>query len=262
MTAAQVAERTGFSAAKVSRYETGRIVPSAKDAETFARAVRASAADRKRVVALAKDVRESAETRLVLLRPGSGGARRMQDRIARIEKQSHHVGTFANTIVPGLLQTAEYMRYVFRSADLPPDEVEEATASRLARQAQAREPASRCYTQLVTEGALTWQVGNPDVMARQIERIAELAQAGGDQFRVGVIPMAQPVEEFPLQAFDLYDARAVLMGTHTATAFMTQPTDVQAYSRLFEALAGRARFGVDALPTLERIADEYRALPR
>lgn len=257
MTATQVAERTGFSQAKISRFETGKFVPSPEAAEAYARAVGASAADRRHVVALASDVRETAESRLVLLRAGSGGARRMQERILRIERQSAHIGTFSNTLIPGLLQTEEYARMVFASADISPQDVDGGVAGRTQRQIQAMRAGGRRYTQIVTHGALTWQAGSPALMARQCDHLADAAVVG-DHFRVGVIPMSQPVAQFPLESFDTYDDRAVLMGTFTATAFMTKPSDVTAYLRLFSEMEGLAVFGGDAAAVFRGIAAQYR----
>lgn len=259
LTGAEVAERTGFSPAKVSRYENGRLVPPPEAAEAYAIAVGASATERQHVVALANDVRESFESRLVLIRDGSGGAVRIQDRIRRIEASSGHIGTFSNTLVPGLMQIPDYAKIVFESAELSADEVAQAVAGRLRRQVQAREGGRR-YTQVFTEGVLTWHVGGPDLMARQCEHLAALARAGDDSFQVGVIPMARAGDQFPLEAFDYYDDRAVLMGTFTATAFMTQRGDVDGYGGLFRRMTEQADYGEAAAGLIDRYTDTYRKL--
>ena len=260
LTGKEVAERTGFSPAKVSKHERGLYIPSLADVEKYADAVGATSGQRRRLVALTRDMRETAESRLVLLRPGSGGARRMQDRILRIEQQSGHVGTFANTVVPGLLQTPEYMQVVFESAVTDPVEVGQAVAGRMGRQAEAMAAEGRTrYTQIFSEGALMWQVGSPAVMVRQVERIIEAATAR-PHFSVGVIPSDQSVRVFPASAFNVYDTRAVLLGTFTATALMTRPVDVKAYHMLFDQLVALADFGEAAVPTLHGVADHYRAM--
>lgn len=260
LTGQQVAERTGFSPAKVSKHERGRYMPSVEDAEKYADAVGATTSQRRRLVALTRELRETNESRLVLLRPGSGGARRMQDRILRIEQQSGHVGTFSNTVVPGLLQTPEYMQVVYESAVSDPVEVGQAVAGRMGRQAEAAAAKGRTrYTQIFTEGALMWQVGSSAVMTRQIERLVEAATAR-PHFQVGVIPSSRAVRVFPASAFNVYDTRAVLLGTFTATALMTRQVDVKAYHRLFDQLTELADFGEAAVPTLQRIADQYRAM--
>ncbi len=256
VTAAQVAGRTGFSQAKISRFETGKFVPPPEAAEAIARAVGAPAAELRRVVALAADVREQISPRLVLLRD----AAKMQQRIDRIEEQSTHIGTFSPTLVPGLLQTEEYMRVVFASA-LAPEEVEPAVAVRAGqRQRRLRAGGPHRYTQIATEGALTWHVGDPGLMARQLDHLAALAR-DDEAVRVGVIPVTTAVRQFPLQAFDVYDhGRAVLMGTFTATALMTQPVDVAAYQGLFEQMEALADFDEAAVSTFQRLARRYREM--
>lgn len=260
LTLAQVAERLDVTVRTISRYERGDIVPSVEVIRELADALRVKPAQRRQLARMALDVREGTESRLVLLRPGSGGAQRMQERVRRIEADSAHVGSFASTLVTGMLQTPEYMLRVFMSVGIGEAEATGAASARQGRLSQALESPTRGYTQLVTEGALTWNVGGAELMARQMEHIAELAVAA-PHFRVGVIPMAAPSDLFPMSAaFDVYDARAVLMGTYTATALMTKPVDVQAYHRLFDDLTSLAVFGEEAVPLLERIADEYRSI--
>lgn len=262
MTALDVSELTGFSRAKISRFETGKFVPKPEEAEAFARAVKASPSDRRRAIDLASDVREMTAPRAVLLRPGSSGAQRMQARIKRIDAQSTHVGQFANALVPGLLQTADYQYEVFASAGAGSEtEVRAAVAERQDRQRQAHS-SGRQYVVIASLGALTWPGVAPDVAVRQLERITELIRADEDHFRIGVvgaIPAAPAPRTFPLGPFDVYDqGRVVVVGTYTATALLNKPVDTDAYQDLFERVTTMASFGRDALPWIERAAALFR----
>lgn len=254
MTAGQVSERTGFSIYKISRWETGKLVPTPEDVEAFARAVEAKATDRRRVVEMAGVIREE-NHRLVWIRPT--GMARMQARIGKVEESSAHIGTFQPTIIPGLLQTEDYMREVFASVGAPEHEVAAAVKRRQERQ-QRLHDSSRSFTQIVTEGALRWHVDSPALMAAQLERIDSLV--GGEQLRIGVISIAQPAHKFPLQGFDLYDRRAVSVGSLTATAFMTQRIDVTEYSEFFDAMAELAVYGEDARAIVRRVGAEYERM--
>ena len=260
MTLAQVAELSGLSPATLSRYENGRYVPTADAVRSVVRALGVARSEADRLAGLADDVREETSSRLVLLR--GTGMERKQDQIARIEAQSARIATFGNTLVPGLLQTERYARLVFASAERDPVKVDAATAARMRRHEQAVSSTDRQYVQIVTEGALHWCVGGPAVMVEQVEHLIALATAGNPRFVVGVIPHTTPVAQFPLETFDLYDARAAMMGTFTATAVMTTPVDVLAYQRLFEEMTGLADFGPTAVPTFERVGDQYRAMTR
>jgi transcriptional regulator with XRE-family HTH domain len=256
LTLAQVAERVGMTVRTISRYEGGHIVPSVKVVEQLSDALAAKPAQRRELVRMAADVRESTESRLVFLRAGSGGAQRMQERIKRAEAASQHVGSFANQLVVGMLQTPDYMRAVFASVDLTEADVVGAVASRQARLTQAL-AGGRDYTQVLTEGALMWNLGGAEVMADQAAHIARLAVEAPPHFRIGIIPSTRPSGVTAMGSFDLYDTRVSVVGTDVATAWMTNPKDVQAYRRHFDRLVELADFGEAAVPTLDRVRRWY-----
>lgn len=58
--------------------------------------------------------------------------------------------------------------------------------------------------------------------------------------------------------FDLYDERAVIVGTLTGTGYLTTPADVADYVKLFGQLAELAVFGDEARAAVGRIAEDYR----
>ena len=251
----QAAEGAGFSQAKVSRVERGINVPTEADVHTLATVYDAAEDVLRRLVTLARDVR-AVRRPVVMARPQDRPSL-FQERLARIEAGSAHVGTFSNTVVPGLLQTEPYMRELFAPRQLDPAEEDRMVAARLARQSRLDDDARTC-TLIIAEGALGWRAGTGDQMAEQVDRIASATRR--DSARVGVIPWGTRVGRFPLHAWDLYDERAVSYGTVDATAILTEPRDVAAYVALFERLVGCAVFGDEARTVLGRIADGYRAL--
>lgn len=254
MSLAAAARAAGMSAATVHRYETGRYVPTPAAVERLARALSAPAPVRRHLAALAADLRARTTPRQVLLREGAAG----QARFGAIEAASGHVQTFHPAMVPGLLQTRAYAAAVIAGAGLDEAAAREWVAARLARQAILGD-GTRKVTQVVTEGALRWQLGGPAVMAEQVEHLARVARLG-PPVRVGIIPWHRPVEVVVMHGFDLYDARAVIVGTETGTAYLTRPADVAAFSALFAVVVGVAVFGEAAVGELQRIAAEFRAL--
>ena len=139
---------------------------------------------------------------------------------------------------------------------------------RMARQALLTEP-SREFTRtvssgqstlfLLTEGPLRWQVGSPHLMAAQLDHIACIADQ--PNVRVGVIPWTTTVEVAPVAGFDLYDERAVIVGTEAGTTFLTDPREVAPYLGLFSDLATLASYDDAAQTVLRGIAADYRNLP-
>jgi len=253
LTQAEVANEAGVSTATVSRLERGKYVPSPEQAQALARAVGASALVRKRLISLAADLKERTAPRQVLLRGGATA----QKRYGEIERAAGHVQSFSPVMVVGLLQTVEYARAVF-AAVLPPEQVEPAVQARVERQ-QLLSGEGPALTQIITEGALMWHVGSPNLMAAQCTHIADLALVA-DRLRIGVIPSSVPADVFPMTGFDLYDERAVIVGTITGTAYITNSGDVSEYVRLFRRLVDLAVWGDEARVVLQRIADKYRAL--
>jgi transcriptional regulator with XRE-family HTH domain len=256
MTTTELARRAGMSRSTVSRLERGLYVPTPEQAEAMARAVDATAVERRRVVALATDVRARTAPRQVLIRGGGANAQR---KFGEIEAAAGHVQSFSPVMVVGLLQTPDYARVVFREV-LPPEQVDDAVLARQARQLVLDDPSGPALTQVMTEGALRWCVGSADLMADQCSYLAERAASERDGVRIGVIPWERGAEVFPMNGFDVYDRRAAIVGTVTGTAFLTARGDVDAYASLFESLTALAVFGDEAAALFRRIGDDYRAI--
>lgn len=255
MTLAQVAAGSGLSLQTVQRLVTGIYAATPEQVEAIARAVAAPAATRRRLVAMAGDLRQRTTPRQALLRGGV----RAQQQYRKIERAAGHVQSFSPVMPPGQLQTADYMRVMFAS-ELPLSQVDGAVTERLKRSAALRGAAGPRYTLLMTEGALRWLVGSPALMAEQCAHISEVARTTSERVRVGVIPWTQPVRVFPMHSYDLYDTRAVIFGTRTGTAYVTSRPDVAAYVRLHNQLAELAVFGDDAADRIGSLGEEYRAL--
>ena len=251
MTGDDVATAAGFSQAKVSRIEGGVNVPSTKDVITLAGIYHAPPEVRDRLTQLAEDMKAGAR-RVVLNRGGV----EFQRRCARIEHASEHVRSFTATVVPGLLQTEDYARSLYRTGDLSGDQVENAVSERMERQVLLGTSDHR-FTLLTTEGALYWCAGSPAVMAAQADRLASPQPAN---VRLGVIPRSRPVNCFPMHNWDMYDQRGVTIGLVSSTALLTNPVDVKMYDEWFTKLEELAVFGDDARAIFRRIADEYRRM--
>ncbi len=149
------------------------------------------------------------------------------------------------------------MRALVAYRQLPPAEVDEFVAARLARQQRLAKPAHR-FTQITTEGALGWRAGTTQDMAEQVAHIAAATRL--PNVRVGIVPWGTRAHVFPLHGWDLHDQRAVIYGTADATAILTESRDVARYVQLTEAIEQLALWDDDAWALLERIANDYRTL--
>ena len=95
-----------------------------------------------------------------------------------LESAARLIRTYEGQLIPGLLQTEDYMRALLGGAQLEdsPEEVERRVALRLARQRLLdRKDAPRLWA-VVDEAALRRPVGGPKVMRAQLERLIEAAE--------------------------------------------------------------------------------------
>lgn len=249
----EAARRAGMSQATISRFENGKRVPTATDVRTLCQIYRASAVTRREMLATARDLREDATSARTLLH--RAGAPSVQQRIGRIETASARIRSFQPTIVIGLLQTPDYMRTLLSGLHQGED-LEAMVTARLARQQIL--DTDRAFHLVLTESALRWHIGSPETMARQAEHLAVATER--PNVRLGIIPWTRPVTHPVLHAFQIYDQRAVMMGTETAVAVITDARDVADYETRFEIYVELADYSDDAQNILRRLANEYRKL--
>lgn len=252
LSGSEAAQATGLSQSKISRLETGKQIPTAAEVRALCRIYGAPARTKQLLLAVAQDLREEQVSARVMLQRG---AYRMQERIGRIEAASALVRTFHPALVIGLLQTPGYIRAVL-SDSLSDDEVERIVAARSERQRLL--DTDRKFVLVMTEGALRWHVGSSAVMIAQLQHLAEITRRSN--VRLGVIPWTRPVRAGALHGFHLYDRRAAIVGTETATAIITDSRDVADYETCFATYEALAVYDADARQVLDRLSDEYRAL--
>ncbi|MCZ9336685.1 helix-turn-helix domain-containing protein, partial [Streptomyces sp. TRM76130] len=92
-----------------------------------------------------------------------------------LESQADTMRTLETTVVPGLLQTPEYARAVTRAAmdGLPEERIDALVEVRLTRQDVLRSPTPLRLSAVLDEAVLRRRVGEPGVMARQLERLVD-----------------------------------------------------------------------------------------
>lgn len=250
----EAARRAGFSQSKLSKIETGQLLPSFEDVKALCRALGAASREREAALDVLKTLLDEVESARVIL---SRGAYRKQQEIQRIEEESRLMRSFDMGAVIGLLQTADYMRTIFSRRLSVADR--EAAVSARQRRTEVLDDLDREFVFVMSEGALRWRAGSAATMVEQIGHVAELALR--PNVRVGVIAWTTQVHVFPGHEFHIYDDRMVIVGIETATATIRDPRDVAVYVELFAELEGLADFGDAAQKTLERIASDYRSLP-
>jgi Domain of unknown function (DUF5753) len=116
----------------------------------------------------------------------------------------------------------------------------------------------RRWRLVMTEAALNWHAGSPQLMVQQMEHLIQASQLSN--VRLGIIPTRTPARVFAPHGFDIYDSRGVCIGTKTATALTTEANDIADNDALFTELEEMAVHDEDARALISRVAKEYRLL--
>jgi transcriptional regulator with XRE-family HTH domain len=154
--------------------------------------------------------------------------------------------TFLPTMAPGLLQTAEYARLVFAASDLTGEQdYAAAVQGRLERQ-QLLYDREHSFEFILTEAALRWRPGSPDILVAQLDRIASLATLSN--VTIGAIPMDAKTAAIPWHGFTLnedVDDGEPFVQVETIHAYLTvsRPEDVELYRRQYAVLRASALIG-------------------
>jgi len=247
LTGVDAARRARMSQPKISKLENGRLLPSVADVQTLLSLYQVARAEREDLLELAGRLHARIESNRTILRRG---AARMQARLGELEAESMTLRYFSPIVIPGLLQTAEYMRRVF-SVDLSGTELARTITARLDRQ-QILYDTAKTFTFVITESALRWRFCPDEVMAAQAGHIASLATLANVE--IGVILTGARAADTPLHGYQIFDDRLVSIELEHAVVTVTDPPDIAKYLGLFAAMSQAAAFGEAARSRLADLA--------
>jgi transcriptional regulator with XRE-family HTH domain len=258
----QLAERIGISQSKVSRIESGLTIPSGPEVAAWAAAASASGTATELLTMLTDAVYTEVHPWDAALREQV----HLQDEIQEIENRTCTQLTYEPSVVPGLLQTAEYARRVFTMFDpaYAQLDIPAVVAARLDRQAALFEPARR-FSFLITEAALRWRVGSAPMLLAQLDRIASLSTL--ENVSIGLISHAAPVRTHSPHGFVIFESidqdgdALVMVETVHANLTVNDPLHVALYRRQWSLLEKMAVFGDAVRELLVVIAADIRLLP-
>ncbi len=180
-----------------------------------------------------------------------------------LETEVEELLTFELAIVPGLLQTAEYTRSLFRPTYAgrrdAEERVERSVALRLARQERLTgEPPLRLVT-VIDEAALMRPLGGRDVLTAQLVHLAEVASLPNVEIRV--LPFGSPHQgldgAFTIMRFpgELEEADLVYHQYPFNEQFLDKPDQVAQFHRLFRDLRKRALSPEESVGVFQRHAE-------
>ena len=250
LTIEDVAEKLECSTSKISRMETGHVGVNPRDARELLRLYGVSEDQLDALVQLAKEARKKGWWHAY--NEVFSGA------FVGLEAEASSLRAYQALLVPGLLQTEDYMRAVIRAArpDATPAEVDKRVQARLERQQLLTDVEPPQYWAVIDEAVLCRSVGGDAVMHAQLNWLATRAVL--PRVTIQVLPFSAGAHSgmegpflilgFPEQA----DPDVVYVDNTTAGFYLEEPAEILRYTLMFDHLRAAALSPDD---TVTRIAE-------
>ena len=227
-----VAEKTDLDPSTIGAIERGSRVPQKRSVITLLDYYRVRGPQRTRLIALVEKANEPGWVeRFDLSAP-------LADYITW-ESYAKEAMTYQSVLVPGLLQTPDYTRALFRGEGLAPAVVENLVEVRHERQASSlgREEPLRLVA-VMDEAVLHRPIGGPQVMAAQL---GALAKDDREHVTIQVVQHAAGaypgLAGGPFIVLDDYDSSPLAcVESVRNTVFFERPEDVRRYLDTFQDL--------------------------
>jgi transcriptional regulator with XRE-family HTH domain len=237
----EVAARGGVTQPSVSKIERGMMLPSGEVLERILSVLGLDTEQRTDLrELLSRAVDDAADRR----RHGRGLA--LLDAIAERERTTTTLRSLSTSMIPPLLQTADYARYAARLTPwMSERELGRAAALHLERQGVLFEQG-RTFEFLITEGALRMCPGPPPLAAAQADRLRVLSALPG--VRIGIVPPEATTRQvFPLYGFTVHDNAVVALETYTGELLLTRTEEITAHSAVLDGYAEAAKYELDSV---------------
>jgi transcriptional regulator with XRE-family HTH domain len=253
LTIEEVGEKLECSASKISRIETGHVGVTPRDVRDLLDLYNVPVDQLEALVQLSREARKKGWWHAY--NEVFTGA------FIGLESDASTLRAFQALLVPGLLQTEDYIRAVIRSIrpGWTEADVERRVAARMERQRLLTVADPPNYWAIIDEAALRRTVGSAEVMLGQMVRLCELAAL--PNVTLQVVPfdagahssMEGPylILGFPEQA----DPDVVYVDTATGGVYLEEHADVQRYTLMFDHLRASALSPDDTLQLVSRAAE-------
>ncbi|MFF1338100.1 helix-turn-helix domain-containing protein [Streptomyces sp. NPDC058290] len=180
--------------------------------------------------------------------------------LAKLESEAVEIGSYDNGVVPGLLQTEEYIRalYAVRRPAYSEDQTERLVAARMARHDILRRHPAPLLTVVQEESVLRRPVGGKMVLRRQLEHLLEVGQSRNVEIQV----MPTVVEEHAglagsLKIMRLKDGTTIGHNeVQLVSRLITEPKEVQVLDMRYGMIRAQALTPRESLTFIEKVLGE------
>ncbi|HJP80573.1 MAG TPA: helix-turn-helix transcriptional regulator [Pseudonocardiaceae bacterium] len=251
----QTAELLDCSLSKITKIENGDVAVKRAELLTMLEAYKAPEKQREELLQVAREAKNQQPLSMAGVAAPFRKAR-------RLEAAASQLASFVAELVPGLLQTEDYMRAVIAavSPDLPDDEVEARVRVRTERQNWLMSDRGPLLRAVLSEGAIRRLVGGKEVMRKQLLHLVEMEKRANIDFQV--LPFSAGAHAaigftFTLMRFSSDSAPStVYLEDLTTATYLDKPRDVDVYKVTFDRLQQVALSPADSVAMLETVLGE------
>jgi len=250
LTVEQAAEQLMFSMSKLSRMETGHGVATRRDIRDLCALYEVTdQAERERMLKLAAEGKQAGWWQ---------GYDLPYSTYVGLEAEATAISDFQSSVVPGLLQTADYARAGHQGAmpRLSPEEIERRIEAKLTRQALLAQGDPPAFSAVLDEAVLHRMVGGPAVISAQLERLIEAANR--PRVTIQVIPFtlgAHPGVESNFNILEMPSPTpgVVFVEGLVGSIYLERPEELTRYRQIFERLQTIALSPKDTIALIAEI---------
>lgn len=193
------------------------------------------------------------------------------DHFMSLEEACCRMTAFQLTLLPGLLQTPEYRRWLVATADpaMSAVDVERRLELTARRQRRMTEDADFSLDVLLSESALRHQVGGRDVMDEQLRHLVSVGSLPNVSVRVipfdagghpGLVVQSFTLFEFPpLHASRMAEPPVVFVEGFTGALFLEDDSVIERHRTAVTDLSQVALSEADTRVLVQEMAEEYAA---
>ncbi|MGH3648103.1 MAG: DUF5753 domain-containing protein [Micromonosporaceae bacterium] len=222
-----------ISRAKLYRMESGQHSSKPQDIAVLCRHLGATDDETNQMMALALATRSDDDGRFIAT---------WFSLYSDLEQIASAIHTFHGQVVPGIVQTADYARAVYRAGqqELDGDAIEGYVAARMRRQERFARRDDCRQTTVLDQPVLERRVGGEAVFAAQLERLREADRS--DAVEIMVLPFSVGAHaavsgDFQILDFDSPDdPNIVYVESQTGAQYLQKPEEYAEYQRIWDLI--------------------------
>lgn len=238
------------SSSHVSRYETGRLVPTEADTATILAKLDVTGGERDRLLELARD---AADPNWV-----APGLQRHLAALMEYERTAIAMTNVEPLVIPGLLQTSDYARSLMLAAGATRGEADQRVTLRMGRREILTRPKPAHLHAIIGEIALRYQPCDDHVMLDQLRHLQKWAAL--PNVTVQALPIGRaysPALEGPFVLFEFDRQQPVVQLEHYRSATtLTDRGDVRDYQAAADTIRQHAMSPAATDELIAKTADE------